>query len=454
MTLICLIGVFTIFSCERFVEVDLPTNQLVTQSVFASDATAKAAMSGVYEQMMESLTTYTNGMLTLYAGLSSDELINYSAASAKIEFYNNAISPANTELKANIWDRAYKYIYQANAVIEGIRNNPNVSEAVSQQLEGEAKFIRAFCHFYQVNLFGKVPYITSTDYRVNITASQLEPSESYALMTSDLLDAQKLLSQSTENPIRPGKTAVTALLSRVYLFSRNWSEAERLATLVIDDGRFGLVQDLNEVFKVSSKEVIWGLRPVTGSTNTGDGYLFVQTSGIPVNAGISDSLMARFEAADKRKTAWVNTYAFNSRFYHLPNKYKIKTAQTITEHNCVLRLAETYLIRAEARAELGDIAGATADLDKIRVRAGLAGIEKVLGPVTQKRLSKAISEQRQLELFAEWGHRWMDLKRIGEADQVLGLAKPSWWQPTDALYPIPQSDMLNAPSLVQNQGYQ
>jgi hypothetical protein len=69
----------------------------------------------------------------------------------------------------------------------------------------------------------------------------------------------------------------------------------------------------------------------------------------------------------------------------------------------VLRLAEQYLIRAEARAHQGNLTGAKDDLDKIRNRAGLEGI-----PITNTQaMLDAIAHERQVELFTEWGHRWL-----------------------------------------------
>jgi hypothetical protein len=65
----------------------------------------------------------------------------------------------------------------------------------------------------------------------------------------------------------------------------------------------------------------------------------------------------------------------------------------------------------------------------------------------------AIEQERKVELFGEWGHRWFDLKRTGRADAVIGGQKPTTWQSTDVLYPIPQTQRLANPNLTQNPGY-
>ncbi|MDO5969574.1 RagB/SusD family nutrient uptake outer membrane protein, partial [Flavivirga aquimarina] len=119
------------------------------------------------------------------------------------------------------------------------------------------------------------------------------------------------------------------------------------------------------------------------------------------------------------------------------------------EYPVVFRLAEQYLIRAEARAELGKISEAQSDLNVIRNRAGLGNTTAS----TKEALRDAILDERQVELFTERGHRWFDLKRRGEAADVLAPLKPSW-QDTDVLFPIPESELLLNPNLLpQNDGY-
>jgi hypothetical protein len=116
----------------------------------------------------------------------------------------------------------------------------------------------------------------------------------------------------------------------------------------------------------------------------------------------------------------------------------------------VLRLAEIYFIRAEALAHLDDIEGAKADLNAVRLRAGVDATT-----VNDKTAVLATIEAERLrELFGEWGHRWLDLKRTGRADAVLGVVKPGW-VPSAQLYPIPSAQLLNDPAMrsAQNPGY-
>src|SRR5438552_17436425 len=112
-----------------------------------------------------------------------------------------------------------------------------------------------------------------------------------------------------------------------------------------------------------------------------------------------------------------------------------------------LRLAEQYLIRAEARTQENNISSAQTDLNVIRSRAGL-------GPVTasdKASLLAAILHERQVELFTEWGHRWFDIKRTGTVDATMTVVtsqKGGTWNTNQQWYPIPQSELQNDVNLV------
>ncbi|WP_394334799.1 RagB/SusD family nutrient uptake outer membrane protein [Niastella vici] len=114
----------------------------------------------------------------------------------------------------------------------------------------------------------------------------------------------------------------------------------------------------------------------------------------------------------------------------------------------VFRAAEIYLIRAEARAQQNNLTGAAADLNVIRSRAGLPATTAT----TPTEYLDAIFRERKFELFTEWGHRWFDLIRTGNANTVLGALKPTW-RPTAALFPIVTQVLLSNPQLTQNPGY-
>lgn len=440
------------FSCEDFVAIDPPKSELVSETVYANDENATAAIRGIYRELAR--IGFAHGGLssvTILGGLSADELDAYS--SEGLVFYTNELLSEDSNVFSN-WQSMYQAIYRANAVLEGLANSTGVSPEVSVLLEGEAKFIRAFCYFYLVNLWGEVPLVTGTDFEKNRLASRSPVSQIYELILEDLQEAQELLPEDYTHAggerIRVNVGAASALLARVYLYLEDWGNAEVQATETIGHPSYMLAEDLKAVFLKNSTEAIWQLKPVFGG-NTNEGQAFILTAP-PTFVALSDNVVNAFETEDKRKTDWTNSFTDDNGTWFYPFKYKVRQESdpaNVTEYSMVLRLVEQYLIRAEARAQQGNITGAQEDLNRIRHRVGLENTTAT----TQTELLDAILQERQRELFTEWAHRWLDLKRTGLSDAVLGAIKPTW-QPTAILWPIPQSERDGNPNLEQNEGYQ
>jgi hypothetical protein len=158
-----------------------------------------------------------------------------------------------------------------------------------------------------------------------------------------------------------------------------------------------------------------------------------------------------FQDEDKRFVNWVGYNEPTDNFYAW--KYKDRQSfNNITEYSMVLRLAEQYLIRSEARVMQGDLPGAIADLNYIRQRAGIVPVEDLDMEIQVEAFIDLLEKERRRELFTEWGHRWMDLKRTGRAVSVLD-SKPSGFENTDTLFPIPAEERIKNSNLDQNPGY-
>ncbi|MEO2072074.1 MAG: RagB/SusD family nutrient uptake outer membrane protein [Zunongwangia sp.] len=117
-----------------------------------------------------------------------------------------------------------------------------------------------------------------------------------------------------------------------------------------------------------------------------------------------------------------------------------------------MRLAEQYLIRSEAQAQLGNLSEAITDLNRIRTRAGLSPLAQNNTNLNQEGILNHIYLERQRELFTEWGHRWLDLKRTNKATEYFSSQNP-FWETTDIWYPIPSEERMRNPNLSQNEGY-
>jgi starch-binding outer membrane protein, SusD/RagB family len=451
---------FGLTACKKFVDVGDPKNSIPGSIVYSTDATAKAVMNGIYSKMISG-SGYASGgpnSITLLAGLSADEFRNFQNGSPWIIYYTNTLTPLNSA--TNLWSEPYNTIGDVNALIEGLENSNTITDATKKELLGEAKFVRAFCYFYLTNLFGEVPLITSSNYKVNALAANNSKNEIYSNILSDLKDAQTLLAPDYSfgggKRVVPNQSAATALLARVYLFLGDWPNAEAQATIVINNPLFQLLPNLSSVFLGNSSEAIWQLMPTSSNTNnTNEGGMFIPASGSnPTFVSLSSFLLTAFESGDNRRLKWVDSTKVNGSYIYYPGKYKVKGgASSLTEYSMVLRLAEQYLIRAEAKAQQNNIFGAQSDLNMIRLRAGLANT----AANDKSSLLAAILHERQVELFTEWGHRWLDLKRTNTVDAVMSTITPQkggvTWQSFQQLYPIPQSEILNDPNLHQNSGY-
>lgn len=434
--------------CKKLIEVDPPNDWVEAGTVFSTDAQATAAIMGLYSTIMEQTKYFLNGGMSLYLGLSADELNRTVSANMEDQFTTNSLSATNALIHNNIWKPAYVYLYQCNAIIKGLKESKSVSNTVKDRLIGEAKFIRALCYFYLTNLFNRVPLALSPNAVENADKPQSSVEAVYFQIIDDLQDASNKLPDTPENT-RPNKMACEALLARVFLYKEEWVQAEQAASTIINSGKYQLVTNLNQVFVSDSRETVFQLAPVVKPFNTAEGYIFIPASQTSrPNYMVTNQLLAAFEVGDNRASCWLDTAQRGS--YIFPFKYQIYFSETVSEYNIVLRLAEQYLIRAEARLHQENIAGAVEDLNLIRSRARLSGL---LPTINQNECLAALIQERRIELFAEWGHRWIDLKRWGKADSILSIIKASNWQITDQLYPIPASEIEKNPILEQNDGY-
>lgn len=441
------------YGCDDFVAINRPNSQLTTDAVFENATTANAAMADVYAQMRE------NGLISgkpfgfsCLLGTYADELVSYeNGAYTTADFYHNSLLASN-DFVSMLWNSSYNQIYATNGVLEGVGYSTSLAVEDKNQLTGEALFVRAFIHFDLVNIFGDVPYVTTTDYVYNSRVPRMATETVYQDIITDLETAISLLPTDYIEPdrTRPNKATAQALLARVYLYHGDFAEAANMASVVLNDTtHYVWENNLDNIFLKESTTTIWQLSPGSQGANTDEGSTFIFLAGPPSTVALSDDFVSQFEAGDLRKSHWIKQVTDGSQVWYHPYKYKQDAATGFSlEYSIVFRLAEQYLIRAEARAMQGDLIGAKDDLNKIRHTAGLGDTPANL----QAEILDAILLERQHELFTEHGHRFFDLKRLGKLNTMLN-SKPGW-NATDQLWPLPQSELLVNPFLTpQNPGY-
>lgn len=449
-----------LISCEDYLEIGSPDHKITSEIVFNNDETATSAMTGIYNQLFNSpFSSGGPGSISVIAGLSADALAPIRTTNLPfMEFEQHEVLPDNNR-NLSLWSSAYNMIYMVNSLLEGLSNSQQISEEVRNQLGGEARFVRAFTYFYLVNLYGEVPLVLTTDYESNSLAARDSQEKVYEQIVLDLQDAVENLSSGYLQGERTqvNQNTAIALLARVNLFLQNWEKAESLSTqLISQNNTYEILENLDQVFLANSREAIWQLTPkgsgsVLTNTNDGASLLFHPIFSFLAQFKLSPSFVASMKEEDKRLNNWIGFHQGTGNYYAF--KYKIQNStEAITEYSMVLRLAEQYLIRAEARLMREDITGAIADLDIIRIRAGLEPVALINPSIGRDELLTMILEEKKRELFTEWGHRWLDLKRTGKAGEILGAGDPLW-QETDVLYPIPEDELIKNPNLSQNPGY-
>lgn len=440
-------------SCKKFLEVKVSPEIVDASMVFESDVTTLSAINGVYTRMRNLANDLTSNGASLFGGLLSDELYNTASNANYDPFATNSLLNSNETVSTSLWRNTYRNIYNINAIIEGISESRQLTPTSKIRFTAEARFLRAWHYFYLLNFFGDVPLILETNYQQNAVMPRTGKDSVYLQIIDDLKFAKDNLPTvyPSTGKARPNKWAAGLLLSRAYLYIGEWQLAVSESAAVIESKAYMLKTDLATVFLAGSEETVLSLAAPNEGNNSTFGVLFIPTSTTarPVLA-LRPSLVSQFASNDRRAVEWIKANINGGIRYAYPFKYRQRTVTTpIVEQNVLLRYAEAFLIRAEALANLDEVDAGKKDLDMIKNRAGLPGSMATV----KSALLTEILQERRLELFSEWGHRWFDLKRSGTVDLVLSAEKGNLWQATDQLLPIPLLDLTYNIHLAQNPGY-
>jgi starch-binding outer membrane protein, SusD/RagB family len=486
--LTCLLFIPLLFSCRKLVEVDQPTQYVTSEATFESADGATTAVYGMYDQMrLLVVAGRTQGYdLSKLSAFYADEYTLTTTNESARALYQNAVgSEANASTA--LWNNLYQAVYRANAVLEGIEKyGKNIPDTLQQQFQGEARFVRAWAYFVLVNMYGDVPLLLTTDYTANTVPSRAPQADVYQQIISDLVSAKEgvrayyVNSQNkpvtTMERVRANKDVVTAFLSKVYLYMGEWQKAEALASEVLaKTTTYSLNSNLAAAFDNSSLEnILQVFETQYYATNQYDLTIAnPSTTSSALRPGyISDSVMNKFEAGDKRRTDWIGTRTSGANTWYYPKKYKNIFPSTTAgqEYVAAMRVAELYLIRAEARIQQNQVATGIADLNTLRARARAAATTAVPNPLpalpitlSRNEAMLALEKEWTREMFME-GHRWFNLKRwkginnpaISRADELMpaiSAAKGGTWQPYKKLFAIPRTELEFNPNLEQNPGF-
>ncbi|MFT4023193.1 MAG: RagB/SusD family nutrient uptake outer membrane protein [Flavihumibacter sp.] len=433
-------------SCEK--ELDQKSfNSVDEEEALGTSGGVEAALIGAYSRVGDDNVLGGGfGVISELLG-ASDELEWNGTFAGYTQIFNKTI-PVNNGFALNTWTESYEAINVTNNVLA---NMDKVQEGKKGSVEGQAKFLRAAVYFDLVRVYAKawndgspaandgVPLILTPTGEISDSnkVPRSKVSEVYDQVISDLQDAESLLTIPSSLNFYACRTTASALLARVYLQQGEYKKAAEEANKVLTTGKNSLTASYMDAFPVdydnsnkvvgNTTEDVFALQ-VTASS----GYNDFNTFFSPLGRGdieMNEKYFDDYESGDER----LNEYYDDGSIYC--GKFDMVYGAV---H--IIRLAEMYLIRAEANFREGTSLGASpvADINVIRTRAGLPALASV-------NLDQIIRERRH-ELAFE-GHRVHDVKRL-----QLSIGSIPWNSPKLVL-PIPERETKINPSLTQNEGY-
>lgn len=448
---------------DDFLNLD-PSDSISDDKVFTSYETAQAALVGAYDQLSSHLFE------GLYEPIISDIIGGDAMVNSVdnwnwfVEVYQMKILPAYAYAESPWW-AGYKTIYDANNIIANVASIPSATEEQRNQLEGEAKVLRAFVMLKLVQMYAPAykedkdaPSIMLTNRLLELDEDlpRAPLSEVYVQIEEDLLSAINLLEYEDEKGFFD-KRAAQAILARAYLNKEEWEKARDMAVAAYTDIILVPATGLLDGFNFRNTETIFTVAYTAEDNNV---FLSLPSFYYPAfgysSMRANDTFVEKFASSDAR------SYHFSMDLTIDEDRHvieKFQHWQTVGNAERIsIRASEMYLIEAECEAELGNFSKAQDALYTIQVRANLLA-EKTTA--SGQELIDEILLERRKELFGE-GFGWNDIKRrlspytrTGDhwVDVNFDFGDDDYFRLT---YPIPQSE-IDANSMIssedQNKGY-
>jgi len=439
------------WSCEKSIDVDFPNTQIDVTQVFENVSTADGALSNLYAEMynfsvLNGGTAGTGALLGSY----TDDLTCYMAASlgGAPDIYNNQQIPSNSVIK-NLWANSYKEIYLANSIIIGVNSSSGIGIKDKNRIKGEALFLRSLIYFYLSQIFGDVPYVTTTDYTVNQKIGKTSYQDLNGFIHNDLALSIDLLEDNYRHSDRiyPNKKVVQLLRAIIYMHENKWSDAELLLKDIKNSTLYSWEADVSKTFKKTGKHILWQFKPLQANQPTNEAAMYYFTTAAPTGYALSNSLINSFELTDMRLQKWITKMTINQNVFYRCNKY-VNVINNTDEYSILFRLEEVNLLLAESLVRQDRREEALPFINAVRQRAGISN----LGLLSNEQILEELLKENRREFFAEKGNRFLTLKRFGKLDN-LSPVKPNW-KTFHKLWPVPLSDISLNPNLnPQNSGY-
>ncbi len=460
-------------SCKKsFLELE-PQQQTDANLVIKDLAGTRAAVTGTYS-LFQSVNYYGRNAVVL-PDLMSDNVFVSTKNQGRFLLYDQYNAIATEGYAASLWNQLYRIVVNANLLIGKAEKNeyPDTEKAEATYIIGEAYAIRALAYFDLMRFFAMpynytpdashagVPLVikSGTSKEEVIAPNRSSAKEVYTQIVADFNKAMSLMPKKPvgfSSSLRGRMTyfGAKALLARTQLYREDWVAADSLATDVIVSGGYSLLPRatlVEDSKKQNSSEAIFEIQ-YNILDNLGSNALvnYYWQSGSYGDGLATEDLFNTYAATDARRgfiTKGARKSGENPAY--LITKYTNIT--NYEEPVRVIRLAEVYLIRAEARAKLGLNGPAAADLDIVATRADALWTPTV---ATDSELISLIIKERRKELAFE-GHRLFDLTRnnLSFVKYRSGSTIPVSNTSLKTILPIPQSEINANPNIEQNEAY-
>lgn len=421
---------FSLQSCKDFLEVE-PQDQVSDEATIFDKTSAETAVRGAYR-----------GLANLnYGGGFQNTILQSGADVFSVNVGLTDLSVTNYDLRSDIpflqtyWNNNYNTINRTNHIIEKVPlvNDIKLTTDLKNQFLGEAYFIRALSYFDLARLYGGVQLFLSPTkaYTEKIGVKKSTQAQVFAQVLEDLNNAETLLSATVVRN-RATKFTVYALRAKLYLYLNRFDDAEKDLNLILANTSYRLIKPF--ALATGTTESVLELTYSINNQNPGF-TLWQGNRQLSPTATLHNLLNDPKIGGGRKILSKLNT----------SNQYIGSIFPTNTSANYVIRTAELYLNRAEARLKKSnpDIAGALSDLNVVKTRSEVAASTAS----TKESLLLEIENERRVE-FALEPHRWFDLVRTGRAAEVLKVSNPNKY-----IFPIPANEILVNPVLEQNTGY-
>ncbi len=393
---------------------------------------AGAARAGVYDELQDADLTF-DGYIASYTYFSDDtDWTGTFPTRAQFDTYN--VLPSNGTMAA-FWGAYYEVINTANNLLNILPSveDASLTDETRNSFLAEARFGRAIAYFHLVTGWGGVPLILTPT--VGVGEELNVPASSAELVYEQVIsDAQFAADNLGSGTLGMNPEAANALLARVALMQGRYEDAGNFATSAIGED-----YDLTDVPYLEDEIFYLEFSSTDGQSNA---FFFGPDAlGGRYSIAPSAKLFDAYEDGDTRKALSVDT--LGGRRYGL--KYNDFSAAAGSQSDPIyfFRAAEQVLILSEVAARNGDFDTAEMWINQVRTRSGLDDIEDM----DDSNYLDYILQERYVELAMEGGFRLWDLRRTGRAVDVLG---PDGYDPCDAVWPFPQSNIDTNTALEQN----